>query len=1127
MSIVERTARPIGTLAWCLLTASVLLLAGCSSDEATGSETDDTGSSETRDVPRSEPSSPDVGSGTDADEPEPDTVTPPARDAGDTSPPPDNDTAWRFDTSDDGEGDGSADGDATPLSISSITPERGSTAGGTEFTLEGQSFTDDTAVYFGSREADVELVGDQLVGETPPADSPGAMTVKVIASTQERDALADGFQYTPELRFESALPDEISTEGGFQITIRGSGFTPETRVSFDGKTALQHEFVDAERLRVLAPPHNPGPVDLRLTNRSETTVAKSALMYVEPLSIEQIRPTSGSRKGGTSVQIRGRGFESNMTVTFGGEPAPVEAVSAGGQRAVVLAPPHPPGLVDVTIQRPDGRTARFERAFYYRPAGDELTVAGVRPQQGESNGGTEVTVIGHGLNDSNLEIIFGGKRASIRNRGVGFAVIETPPHRPEPVDVTVSTGDATSATLSDGFEYVSDLTIDRVTPNAGPASGGTTVEIQGRGFQGTETVEFGGVAAPSFSVTDGGATIRATTPSRAPGAVDVTLERGDIREVADEAFTFEAPLEIYGIEPTRGSIAGGTRVVLRGQGLTGASLDVTFGGQSAQSIRSLDAHTLAVRTPSRPASSVDVQVERGSTTADAPERFTYYNPGSRDGGTWGGDVEGAVNVAVYTSTGQPLPEAFVMLSTNPDTPFQGRTDQNGLITFSGSDLRGPQTVTATAANFSSATIQQVDAENITLSLTRRSPSDPSNPRTGRDAGTSPSDATPVDPPDVQSDTDTSLPDIGGGNPGSGRDAGDSPDDDDVGDDPRRDPPERRRPIFRGSVEGLAKLGFPGPDEVHRAYVYPTSKYRRTRQREPRPDHVVRPRGSYTIETRTGDLALVAIGGIYNTETDEFEPLKMGVKRYQYATRGHEYRRNIKLDIPLDRTLTFKVDNPPFHPKAPNWIQIQPFLDFGFEGYFGRLPEASGRSSLVRASNYPDLEGQLDGVSLTAFGGAYQKRERSQQVQYPASLAIKENITETSGRITMPSLIGVPRVPRSESRGDGSPHFIDFELTGPERPDFFHLQIYDRDNNPVWDAFFPGSMKSLRLPRFPDFSPEPSSRQPEPYPEGEYRLRFIAIRHPTATLDNLSMSDLTLTEWSAYAMYFDTIRFGDP
>ncbi|MFB6373862.1 MAG: hypothetical protein ABEN55_12310, partial [Bradymonadaceae bacterium] len=213
-----------------------------------------------------------------------------------------------------------------------------------------------------------------------------------------------------------------------------------------------------------------------------------------------------------------------------------------------------------------------------------------------------------------------------------------------------------------------------------------------------------------------------------------------------------------------------------------------------------------------------------------------------------------------------------MLSTNPETEYQGTTDRNGLVTLSGPDVYGEQTVTAVAAGYTSVSVQEVNAENITIFL-------------------------------------TSLA-TGNGSP----------------------PPPPPTATFKGKLSGIDKVAEPSKSEFRMGMVMATKKSPWSRAPDPGDGNIVRgDGGQYTINTRLGDLALIALGGLYDTETETFKPVMMGVKRYQSAAGGKTYTRNIELDISLNEKLTFKLQNPPHDSGGPNINRITPWLDFGFEG----------------------------------------------------------------------------------------------------------------------------------------------------------------------------------------------------
>ncbi|MFB6264145.1 MAG: IPT/TIG domain-containing protein [Bradymonadaceae bacterium] len=983
----------------------------------------------------------------DASDPDPDVETP---DAG-------SDTV----TSDSGGRDGGTKDTGLPdLALTSIAPPRGPVGGGTQFVLDGKGFTQKTAVFFGSREAKVNLVNGKLVGQTPKGASEGTVAVKALDPQTGKDVLPNGFRYTTSLKVDSASPTRVPTDGGVEVTLKGRGFNKETRVSFGGESALRQTVVDGRTMRAVAPPHAAGKVDVRLTNKSTSAVARDAITYFAPLTIDRIRPAMGSVSGGTQVTLHGAGFTKSMVVRFGGQSATVDTVSGGGSKATVTIPAHSAGVVDVMVASSGAGSTTLEDGFVYAAPNAGLSLSGVRPARAPASGKIEVTLLGTGLDTSNLSVTVGGKSATVKSTGTGWARVEVPSHAPGTVDVTVSDG-ADSATLTDGFTYLTDLWIDKVTPAEGPASGGTKVVIRGKGFSnGVRRVLFGGQAA-TFTVTSD-TKIEATTPQNGVRTVDVVVERKHLDARLKDGFTYTEKLQVFGFSPVRGSIAGNTYVTIRGRGFTGNKLEVSFGSKKAASLKKLDPRTLAVRTPQHKPTAVDVNVTRAGKSVTAPQQFTFFNPGARNGGAWGGPIQGAVNVSVFSQGGRPIPGAFVMLSTNPKTTYQGKTNRNGRVTLSGPDVYGEQTVSAVAPKYSSTTVQHVNAENITIFL--KPPSSNGQP--------------PPGPPTA---------------------------------------------TFKGKITGLDKIvKNPGPNTYTIASVYTTKEDPWSRNPDPGKNNTVRTNGPYELTSRIGDLALVAVGGLLNTNTGEFDPLMMGVKRFQFAAEGKTYNRDIHLDIPLDKTMRFKLKNPPRYKDGPTVNKVTPWLDFGFEGVFGQVSIAKGTSDIVSTSDMPALAGELSDVEYLAIGGTYSKVRGSTGA--PQSVAIKRSIKSTSGVIQMPKLLSIADVTSPRPGGQPKGGLVEFDVSNGAKPDFFYARVVTPMRKTIWEAFVPGTARRIRLPNFPDFSNLPKKKRPNPYPSGRYGLQIIGIHNTGTSYRNFSYSDLSIDKWKAYSVGVHRIQF---
>src|SRR4029077_9992484 len=107
---------------------------------------------------------------------------------------------------------------------------------------------------------------------------------------------------------------------------------------------------------------------------------------------------------------------------------------------------------------------------------------------------------------------------------------------------TAKVQDANSTSSSSGFllKISPDPppTINSVSPNMGPANGGTTVVISGTNFRAADTVQFGNLLASSVQLLSA-TQIRAATAPESRGVVDVTVQDSDGQVgTLPNAFTF-------------------------------------------------------------------------------------------------------------------------------------------------------------------------------------------------------------------------------------------------------------------------------------------------------------------------------------------------------------------------------------------------------------------------------------------------------------------------------------------------------------------------------------------------------------------------------------------------------------
>lgn len=971
-------------------------------------------------------------------------VDPPSEDA--DRPSPDTTQDWDWEDED--------------FSIHAINPSHGPVAGGTRVHISGSDLTENTQLLFGAESVEVELSQGQLVAETPPAAGTGPVTVRAISSNGETDEIPNGFTYSNAIAVESIVPDRLPTTGGVEITLHGSGFVEPMGVSFSGTSARRIDVVNSQTARVVVPPMPRGFADLRISVPDDQVVIDDGVYFFSRIEIDQIEPGVGSMAGGEPVTLYGRGFNPETTVSFGGVEAPVQSVDVGaGELHITTPSATSPGPVDIDIAHEyDAR--RIVDGFVYDD-GDQDTLYTLRPASAPMSGGTEHVVSGRGLDAANTVIEIGGTSAPIIDTSAGHARVEAPPSDASGVvDVRLVRDGTELDRLDDSFEYLPELAVDELEPDTGSADGGETVAIYGQGFSDLQSVHFGGLPAAFEVIADDELSV--TTPSSQPGTVDVTITTDKADVVVADGFSFEGELQLWSMSPSRGAIAGDTYVTLLGQGFSG-TIEIDVGDQPATDIRRIDPYTVTFRTP--PASSTgaqDVTLRAMEQDAQPPYPFVYFNPLSSFGGAHGSPVNGAINVSVLTMDGSPVPGAFVMLSTQPDTPYQGLTNANGQITLSGPGVIGPQSITATAHGLSSFTVRELDAENLTILLN------------------------PLEPAE------------GGG--------GEIP------------PP----PIayFEGDITITGKGSDPdGGAEYNMSMVRTTRSSINSGQTNPGSGSIVDGEGRFEVRSRVGDLALVALCGLYDVENDTFKPKMMAVQRNLAAANGQTKEVDLECDIPLEGTLPVKINNPVYAPDGPLFNEISTYLDFGFEGVFAMPNRVTGLDDILFGSGLPAPTGKLEGVTYSVVAGSYN------DTGLPYTQTSMSGISELEHLTSTPPLVGVPEL-LAPTPGNAVDEEIRFGLKGSNQPDFFYIILRNPMGLPVWSFVVPGDDHLIPMPEFPSFSNLPADQRPDPYQSGTLYTIAYALQIDGFNYNAFTYGDFNSGRWSAFAVDSWDLRLAD-
>lgn len=290
----------------------------------------------------------------------------------------------------------------TPPEVAAVRPNLGPALGGTVVRVKGANFRPRSRVQFGSRNAlSVVYVDAQtLICITPPG-KPGFVDVAVTNPSGLRGVLPRGFLYLlagqvaenvenareqleigsedTDLPDEvdklgesgidlqqqppvvtSVVPNNVTTNGGKMVTIKGSNFRAGSTVTFGMIPAANVRFIDRQTLTCVPQPHVAGNVKVRVTNQGSglTGTLSMGFTYIQapPPVLASIAPDTIPAFGNQGINVNGARFAPGCSILLGAGKGPANFVSEF--LVGFTAPPAPRGTIfQVGVQNPDGQIA--------------------------------------------------------------------------------------------------------------------------------------------------------------------------------------------------------------------------------------------------------------------------------------------------------------------------------------------------------------------------------------------------------------------------------------------------------------------------------------------------------------------------------------------------------------------------------------------------------------------------------------------------------------------------------------------------------------------------------------------------------------------------------------------------
>jgi len=346
-------------------------------------------------------------------------------------------------------------GPAPAPSVTSVTPNSGSTNGGSSVTVAGTGFQSGATVSFGGSALTVSTVTSTSITGTTTAHAAGPVSVTVTNTDAQNGACSACFTYVtpaPPPTVSSVAPNSGLGTGGTAVTIAGTGFQSGATVSFGG-SALTVSTVSATSIAGTTTAHASGVVNVVVTNadaQSGTCTGCFTYVAAPPPTISSVTPSSGTSAGGTAVTIAGTGFQTGATITFGGAAltaTTVNATSITGNTSV-----HAAGAVSVVVTNPDLQSVTCTNCYTYTAAAPP-TVSSVTPTSGSTSGGTSVTISGSNFQTS-ATVSFGGSPVSVATLTATTITGVTTAHAAGAVTVSVTNPDTQTGSCAGCFTFV-------------------------------------------------------------------------------------------------------------------------------------------------------------------------------------------------------------------------------------------------------------------------------------------------------------------------------------------------------------------------------------------------------------------------------------------------------------------------------------------------------------------------------------------------------------------------------------------------------------------------------------------------------------------------------------------------
>ena len=317
--------------------------------------------------------------------------------------------------------------------------------------------------------------------------------------------------------------------------------------------------------------NSPEGVTLSITNNSGRSLSSRSVSVAisTKANIVSMTPTYGYITGGTEVRLSSNHFQSlsNDIVCLFGQVRTAAITEKSVYKISCRAPPHEVGDVPLKLLG-IGTHPIYVGTFSYI---HEPVLTSIRPSHGSVDGGTQIIV--HGSHLSNVTACIFASSDLVESIEISATTIsdskvlcKSPKMNQvglTSVYIKINTnGESFKSLHCMDFSFRDSVRITSVHPTLGPDLGGTSITVNGSGFDDTPGLRcrFGGEeVVPALFRSN--RQIVCITPVFATGTTSISVATNEEDYTVSPAlFSFHGPLQTFSISPSIGSLSGGTEV---------------------------------------------------------------------------------------------------------------------------------------------------------------------------------------------------------------------------------------------------------------------------------------------------------------------------------------------------------------------------------------------------------------------------------------------------------------------------------------------------------------------------------------------------------------------------------------